>query len=458
MESFISRKRKRDPSSHITENATPGILPMPKGAFATITNDDEDSTDIKIAILASLHPGFPQEELLNSLISHNGSVADASANLSGLLASSLSSRRKSRPSGLQSSLPYITVGGNLARPKPLPPQTRKGKTLHLFSPADIAAHTPCSVIHNFLPNEQAESLLKELLPEAPTFPRAKFKLFDNVVQSPHSAAFYVNNLEDQRKQKAEYLYNGTYLSDVREILPEMRKISVKVEEAVNEEVAIRIRDHYPGAKKLRYQCPDRWVPNAAFVNCYDGGAESVGWHSDQLSYLGPRAVIGSLSLGVAREFRVRKIVGRDGEEARSIGKDEVSAERSRADQEGQIAIHLPHNSFLVMHAEMQEEWKHSISSAQTVEPHSLAGNKRLNITYRWYRESFRPCYTPRCRCGIATVLKCVQKKKENRGRYMWMCQAGGIPDRQSCGFFEWAEFTDDGEPVWKRPRPEKHKT
>ena len=38
---------------------------------------------------------------------------------------------------------------------------------------------------------------------------------------------------------------------------------------------------------------------------------SVGYHSDQLTYLGPHAVIGSLSLGVAREFRVRKIVARE---------------------------------------------------------------------------------------------------------------------------------------------------
>lgn len=230
----------------------------------------------------------------------------------------------------------------------------------------------------------------------------------------------------------------------------MRKVSSKVEDAVNSEIAIRIRDHYPDGKKLRYQSPNRWFPNAAFVNCYDGGAESVGYHSDQLSYLGPRAVIGSLSLGVAREFRVRKVTSREEDDSnRNITKGGSGdrSDRSRADEEGQIAIHLPHNSLLVMHAEMQEEWKHSIHPSATVDPHPVAGNKRINVTYRWYRESFHPRYTPRCRCGIATVLKCVQKRKENRGRYMWMCQAGGIPGKQSCGFFEWAEFTDDGEPL-----------
>ena len=203
----------------------------------------------------------------------------------------------------------------------------------------------------------------------------------------------------------------------------MRAVSTTVQTAVNEEIAKRIKSHYPDGKKLNYQSPHEWIPNAAFVNCYKGGAESVGYHSDQLTYLGPRAVIGSLSLGVAREFRVRKIVARDDEEhARS--KDQ------RANAEGQVAIHLPHNSLLVMHAEMQEEWKHSIHPTPVIDPHPIAGNKRINVTYRYYRESFHPRYTPRCKCGVATVLRCVQRKKENKGRYMWMCHAGNTPAKE----------------------------
>ena len=164
----------------------------------------------------------------------------------------------------------------------------------------------------------------------------------------------------------------------------MRAVSEKVMRAVNNEIEKRIKSHYPGRQKLRYQSPNVWTPNAAFVNCYKGGGESVGYHSDQLTYLGPRAVIGSLSLGVAREFRVRKIV------ARSSEQNDMSTRR--ADAEGQIAIHLPHNSLLVMHAEMQEEWKHSIHPAQAIVPHPMAGDRRINITYRNYREDFHPKY------------------------------------------------------------------
>ena len=159
----------------------------------------------------------------------------------------------------------------------------------------------------------------------------------------------------------------------------MKAVSGRVEKAVNREIETRIKSHYPEGKKLQFQSSEEWKPNCAFVNCYSGGQESVGYHSDQLTYLGPRAIIGSISLGVAREFRVRKVVARD---------DQL--DKDRADVEGQIAIHLPHNSLLVMHAEMQEEWKHSIAPALSIDPHPIAGNKRINITYRYYRDAFHP--------------------------------------------------------------------
>ena len=206
----------------------------------------------------------------------------------------------------------------------------------------------------------------------------------------------------------------------------------KVQEAVNREIQNRIQTRYPNGKKLRYQSPKPWVPNSAFVNCYNGAQESVGWHSDQLTYLGPRAIIGSISLGVAREFRVRRVLPKDGEDD--------------PDAEGQISIHLPHNSLLVMHAEMQEEWKHSIAPALSIDPHPIAGNKRINITYRDYRANMHPKSTPTCTCGMPCLLRVVQKKRENFGKYFWMCQSGNVPGKEGCTYFQWAEFDDDGNP------------
>lgn len=408
--------------------------------------EEEDSTDVKLAILSSLHPGKGHDDLLEILLSCDGRVQDALKALENV--KFIPRKRQASTVGLQSALAFDK--NERSSPNKQPGRfsaalTKKGKTLYLYTPADIATHTPCSIIHNFLPKSLANALLEELLPEAATFSKATFKLFDNVVQSPHTASFYVEDLALRDAQKSAYLYNGSNLDDVREILPRMREVSVLVKEAVNTEVEQRIRTHYPDGKKLKFQTPQTWQPNAAFVNCYDGPQQHVGYHSDQLSYLGPRAIIGSLSLGVAREFRVRKIVPKD-----------ENDRGEAADASGQISIHLPHNSLLVMHAEMQEEWKHSIAPAQAIDPHPLAGNKRINITYRWYRESFSPKYTPKCKCGMPAVLKCVQKQMVNRGKYMWMCQVPANPDGgDGCGFFEWAEFTDDGEPLWKHRSHEK---
>lgn len=235
--------------------------------------------------------------------------------------------------------------------------------------------------------------------------------------------------------------------DVRRLTPQLEHVRPRVQEAVNAEIQTRIRTRYPGGQKLKHQSPAPWHPNAAFVNCYDGPGESVGWHSDQLTYLGPRAVIGSLSLGVAREFRVRRVVPKDDDPGRGDAQQPPRQDAS-GDAEGQIAIHLPHNSLLVMHAEMQEEWKHSIAPAVAIDPHPIAGRRRINVTYRDYRPAFHPRHTPRCRCGVPTVLRVVQRRRENWGRYFWMCHAGHVPGQEGCSFFQWAEFDDDGNPIW----------
>jgi hypothetical protein len=83
--------------------------------------------------------------------------------------------------------------------------------MHLYDPVDIAEHTPCSVIHNFLPAEDADELLKELLDESKTFEKITFKLFENIVSSPHTSSFYLESYEEIEEQKTAYLYNGARL-------------------------------------------------------------------------------------------------------------------------------------------------------------------------------------------------------------------------------------------------------
>ncbi|KAM5464500.1 hypothetical protein MauCBS54593_007015 [Microsporum audouinii] len=468
MDKFIIRKRQRTPPA-VASRSSENIHTA--GSFITGKPDDEeDSTDIKLAKLASIFPDVIPGELLDLLIANDGSIESTTTSLlEHGMARKKAKHVASNPASIQSSLPSYNIRLNSDQETRIPGllPTRKGKTLYLYSPDDISRYTSCTVIHNFLSPSDATALLKELLEESRTFHRQKFQIFDNVVSSPHSAGFYVMTEEEQKEQQSQYSYYGSLRNDVRKVTPELQRVSAIVKTAVNQEIEKRVKSYYPNGKRLKYQSPKEWEPNAAFVNCYDGPAESVGYHSDELTYLGPRAVIGSLSLGVAREFRVRRIVPPDDEEdgdddkdnngnadqshnpSSATGRERMSKSNlSRADIQGQISIHLPHNSLLVMHAETQEEWKHSISPAQTISPHPISGNKRINITYRWYRDSLHPKKTPRCRCNMPCVLRCVQRRKETRGKYMWMCYSSYAPGKQSCSFFQWAKFDDDGEPIW----------
>ncbi|KAH7328206.1 GRF zinc finger domain-containing protein [Stachybotrys elegans] len=434
MKAFLARS-KRKPSP---ETAIPPPPPPP---------ENDEPTEYKLALLSSLHPTVDQEALLDVLLAHDGSVQQASASLQAGLSNTSSgsnSSSNSKSTGAathQQSLKRYALAQGPASPTKKRIKTRRGTTLHLYDPEDVAEHTPCTIIHNFLPAQTANDLLRELLGEATSFEKISFKLFDNVVASPHTSGFYVESYDEMQAQKTDYLYNGARLSDVRRITPQLVHVKPAVQEAVNKEIQHRIATRYPHGKKLKHQSPKPWVPNSAFVNCYDGAQQSVGWHSDQLTYLGPRAVIGSLSLGVAREFRVRRISPREDDDGKLQDGD--------IDPAGQISIYLPHNSLLVMHAEMQEEWKHCVTPAASITPHPIAGNKRINVTYRDYRANMHPRFTPRCTCGVACVLRVVQRKKENFGKYFWMCHAGNIPGKESCSFFQWADFDDDGNP---RPR------
>lgn len=211
MDSFVSRKRRRlSPSAPLSQQLAP---PNDHPKFPSPTPvEEEDSTEVKLATLASLHPFVEQSFLLDILLANQGSVEDASRALSN--PDSCSSPSKPKPAAhasnsYQSSLLNFSKATPDAATKAL---TKRGRTLHLYSPEDVEAHTPCSIIHNFLPAEEANDLLKELLEEVPTFKSASFKLFDNYVQSPHTACFYVQSVDEERRQKTEYLYNGAYLT------------------------------------------------------------------------------------------------------------------------------------------------------------------------------------------------------------------------------------------------------
>jgi hypothetical protein len=191
MKSFLTRPKRKSSSEQIRDK-----------------EGDDEPTEVKLAILASLHPKVDQETLLDVLLAHNGAVDEASASL----CTGRPSKKSTGVVGSQQSLRQYAVPSKPASPVKKKLRSKKGSTLHLYDPEDVAEYTPCTIIHNFLPPEDANDLLRELLDEAKTFEQSTFKLFDNVVSSPHTSCFFVQSFDEIRRQKTQYHYNGARLS------------------------------------------------------------------------------------------------------------------------------------------------------------------------------------------------------------------------------------------------------
>ena len=90
-------------------------------------------------------------------------------------------------------------------------------------------------------------------------------------------------------------YNGRATEPPAVFPDAMEEACQYVEKVVNDEM--RKRERYPLEWNGEGTEGQIWRANVAASNCYEGGKESVGPHSDQLTYLGPYPTIASLSLG-----------------------------------------------------------------------------------------------------------------------------------------------------------------
>ncbi|KAK9323919.1 hypothetical protein V1517DRAFT_319237 [Lipomyces orientalis] len=402
--------------------------------------EEDDDTDTKLAIIASLHPDTPTDLLIDLLTAANGSVAKAVQALqsSPAVDDIVSNRLPLHQNILQSSVTqYLGLGRKRSRTAddidmhdsswPMLKSRRLGnvslsntnvlnnKVIHLYTPGSIASLTPCTFHPFFLPPDLADSLLRQLLDDSTTWRPNQFRLFNREVTSPHTTSFYVNP-QHFDEFKDSYRYNGAVIKDVRPFNDTMVRVQKLVEDVVKSELEKR------GYQEFQYK--GKWVADVAFCNRYNGPAEAVGYHSDRLTYLGPMPVIASLSLGVTREFRLREI----------------------CTPSQTYSLHLPHNSLVIMHAPCQEKFKHSVIPSRIVDSHPIAGIARINITYRMYRPSFSSSRIPVCKCGVSMILRCVSRSQDSRGRYFWSCSAS-YQQEQGCDEFIWAAFTPDGEPM-----------
>ena len=96
--------------------------------------------------------------------------------------------------------------------------------------------------------------------------------------------------------------------------------------------------------------------NSVLINFYRDGKDRVAWHSDNEKELGQNPVIGSVSFGAERNFKLRH------KKYKSNGlKKEVL---------------LQHGSFLLMQGSTQHHWMHEIPrTAKLIGP-------RINLTFR----------------------------------------------------------------------------
>ncbi|KAI5117432.1 hypothetical protein M0805_007003 [Coniferiporia weirii] len=382
-----------------------------------------------------------------------------------------------QPAGTPSNVKPVDLMSILRAPPSERPSIVRNLPITLTNPAMVAHHVPCTLHHSILPPELACELFYTLLDAAQGWSRNKWWLFDRLVQSPHRTSFFarVNGFDiegdpgETWKEAAQLWYNGRKTESPTSFPEGMEAACQYVERIVNEEIQKRVR--YP----LEWGGPPNangltWRANVAASNCYEGSKEGVGFHSDQLTFLGPYPTIASLSLGTTRIFRLRE----------AVPSSEANKRQPRT-----YNIPLSHNSLIIMHASAQERFKHCIPPQSTIDvfhppfprrrptpsapseepdapsptsvsdpsPPTLEGpalvsnsstpsrgkdpsassseeipssNCRINVTFRFYRPDFMPSTTPRCKCGVPCILRPDMKRlTDHREDGMWGKQSTG---------------------------------
>ncbi|GAA6009472.1 uncharacterized protein JCM10292_003895 [Rhodotorula paludigena] len=355
--------------------------------------------------------------------------------------------------------------------------------LTLSSPELVARHTDglVTLVENALPVELASRLYVKMVRENEgkgegdqPWQQNKWYLVDREVTSPHTSCFYRElpaKLDSASGYDAagfdEYWYNG-----VKRTARPFTADQDEARQLVGEFVRVLLKDR--DKHELEWDGP--WQPNVAVANCYKGSKESVGFHSDVLQYLGPYPTIASLTLGCARPFRLRPFIPSGSVPSGS------AAPKIRT-----LDIILPHNSLLIMHAGVQERYKHAVppvngmdvfklprgslqagpafSPNEIEELESSRFRERINMTFRHYRPDFAPRTsvsapnyqgTPLCACGVPCTLR-----PDGRGRaraslgkegdemlFFWVCNAGASNEGKGCGTWRVLDMRKEARGKW----------
>ncbi|CCL99337.1 uncharacterized protein FIBRA_01355 [Fibroporia radiculosa] len=370
--------------------------------------------------------------------------------------------------------------------------------LTLGTPLLVAQHTPCTLHPSILPPELACRLFYTMLHESRTWQRNRWWLFERVVESPHRTSFYCRKSfsggSDDRQdmqQAAQFWYNGRQTEPPSTFPLAMEEACKIVERVVNEEM--RKRQRFPlewgGESCEDYKDLDGkviWRANVAASNCYEGAKESVGYHTDQLTNIGPYPTIASLSLGTSRIFRLREVIPVEDKEQRSARTYNIPLQHNSV--RASIASYYPellrNLELVIMHASTQEMFKHCIPPQNAIDlfhppfpppvttsadgseeplPAIESSNARINITFRFYRPDYRSESTPKCKCGVPCILRPDMKnryvdpntanaherrdegfKKNVVAKYWWTCYAGAQNDGKGCNMWKVMDAEAEG--------------
>ncbi|GAA5975102.1 hypothetical protein JCM21900_001600 [Sporobolomyces salmonicolor] len=426
------------------------------------------------------------------------------------------------PKPLKSAFDLLRAPSSTADPaaaaSSAPPHTNL-PPLVLATPAMVAKHTRglVTLVENALPPELASRLYVRMVQasvgegtgEEP-WKRNRWYLADREVESPHTSQFFVEAPSQSASGCGyseqgfhEHWYNGEQRR-AHHFLPEMDEARQLVAAFVK--VLLDSRKRHP----LEYG--GEWVPNVAAANCYRGAKESVGWHSDQLTYLGPYPTIASLTLGCARPFRLRPFSPSSLPSSFGSPSSFLSNPTMRT-----LEIPLRHNTVLVMHAGVQETFKHCVppvggmdvfrlprgtlvpqmgegegegregprtwSDEEVKELEGRKWRERINMTFRHYRPDFAPrtsssapgyAGTPHCACGIPCMLRpdgkgrvrgnlghstpvaagakknleAGEQEEENEMVFFWSCNGGAQNEGKGCRTFKVLDMEKEGRGRW----------
>lgn len=171
----------------------------------------------------------------------------------------------------------------------------------------------------FFTDPECETYFNVLLNEI-EWKQEPIKIFGKEVMQPRLTAWYGDK---------PYTYSGITMQP-KLWTPALRTIQEKIETAA----------------KVKF--------NTALLNLYRNGKDSMGWHRDNEKELGINPVIGSVSFGATRVFKLRHY----------ISKKETQT------------IELTNGSFLLMSGSTQHHWEHQVTKT------SKDVGARINITFR----------------------------------------------------------------------------